>query len=77
MFWHAPPLPVDHTRDGFIGPDDPTKCGFTVSVTGDPFRGQESSVKTTEVSLPITQAAALIEQLSSNILKVRHHSLVS
>ena len=23
-------------RDGFIGPDDPTKCSFTVSVTGHP-----------------------------------------
>lgn len=57
--------------DGFIGPDDPTKCSFTVSVTGDPFRGEESSVNTTEVALPMTQAASLIEKHSSNILAVR------
>eukprot|EP01050_Picozoa_sp_SAG11_P006172 SAG11_NODE_468_length_9209_cov_21.950604_4_plen_165_part_00 len=54
--------------DGFIGPDDPTKCAFTVSVTGDPYRGEESSVNTTEVPLPMPQAASLLEKLSSNIL---------
>ena len=54
--------------DGFIGPDDPTTCSFTVSVTGDPFRGEESSVVTTDVALPMTQAASTVEHLSLAIL---------
>lgn len=32
-----------------------------VSVTGDPFRGEESSVDTTTVTLPMPQAASLGE----------------
>jgi hypothetical protein len=57
--------------DGFIGPDDPASCSFTVSVTGDPFRGEESSINTTVVSLPMPQAASLVENHSANILAGR------
>jgi hypothetical protein len=54
--------------DGFIGPDDPASCSFTVSVTGDPFRGEEPSINTTVVSLPMPQATSLVENQSANIL---------
>ena len=55
--------------DGFIGPDDPTKCSYTVSVTGDPFRGEESSVETVEVLTPLPQAASLVQAMSTLIQK--------
>ena len=47
---------------------DPTTCSFTVSVTGDPYRGEESSVRTTDVALPMPQSASLVQKLSTNIL---------
>jgi predicted dehydrogenase len=55
--------------DGFIGPDDPTKCSYTVSITGDPFRGEESSVETVEVLTPLPQAASLVQAMSTLIQK--------
>ena len=55
--------------DGFIGPDDPTHCAFTLSVTADPNWGVEGSLERIDVPTPMPQAASLIERFSSDVLQ--------